>query len=518
MSNTYIHVLNQDSGEVRTEVGPKRVVLASAEEQIGDIKTAQILNDDEYAIIKNPYDAKQKKCLMGEKTVKVGPATIVLNYNEQIETVSKVHVLTKNQALRLMANSDHEGKQAGTIWQIEGPAYFVPNKYTDVLKPINAILINDGEGIYIRNVETSAKKLVKGPCSYLLNFNEELYNKPYSEMERSALGLPAQPTYEATVIRLQKGEVMCVLDAEKNEHAMVGPLNYILGPEENVKVLWISAGKPKTPKQLKVAKVRLGPDFMSDLFQVRTRDNAALSLHLTYKWEFLVSEQEANLVFSLQDFIGYSCTTLCSRIREEAAKYTFEEFHSRTVGIIHKTLFEEQEIEVRGTKQKLTGLYFPEIKFLVSEVDVKDVAPVNQEINILLNQSIKSNMIIVCNKMEQEANLKSQKEKIKTNAEIQRLRQNLIDIKNENLSLEKIERAKIEGQVQILKAKSQKESEEIKQKSKASIELDRMKSIIGLLETEAGEKYLELIRAKNFAEIKQNWYVASDNQVKLPLK
>lgn len=386
---------------------------------------------------------------MGQREVRVGPCSLILNYNEQVDKVSKIHVLTKNQALRLMANSDHDDKQAGTIWQIEGPCRFIPNKYTDVLKPINAILISEGEGIYVRNVETSAKKIVKGPCAYLLDANEELFNKSYSEMERAALGLPAQPSYEATLINLQKGEVMCVLDAEKNEHAMVGPMNYILGPEENVKVLWISAGKPKIPKQIKVAKVRVGPDFMSDKFDVRTKDNAALSLLLTYKWEFLVDEKEANLVFSLPDFIGYSCTTLCSRIREEAAKYTFEEFHSSTVGIIHKTLFAEHQLMVRGEKSKVTGLYFPEIRFLVSEVDIKDVSPVNQEINTLLNQSIKSNMIIVCNKMEQEANLKSQKEKIKTNAEIQKLRQTLIDIKNENMSLETIEKAKIEGQVQV---------------------------------------------------------------------
>jgi major vault protein len=418
-----------------------------------------------------------------------------------------------------MALADHDGKQAGTVWQVVGECKFIPNKYTEVLKPINAIQISDGEGIYVKNVETSAKKLVKGPCAYLLEANEELFHKQYSEMERAALGLGAQATYEATVVRLQKGEVMCILDAEKNEHILVGPVNYILDPEEHVKVLYLSAGKPKKPKQIKVAKVRIGPDFMSDKFEVRTKDNAQLSLLLTYKWEFIVDKSEAYKVFALPDFIGYSCTTLCSRIREEAAKFTFEEFHSKTVGLIRSVLFQDHIVSnTKGEKSKVHGLYFDEIKLLISEVDVKEVTPVNDEINNLLNQSIKSNMIIVCNKMEQDANLKSQKEKIKTSAEIQKLRQNLIDIQNENMSLEKIENAKIEGQVQILKAKAQKEAEELKKHAKAKIELDRMKSIINLLNTEAGEKYLELLRAQNFAAIKQNWYVSSDNKVALPLQ
>lgn len=338
-------------------------------------KKSKFNNLDEYIVIKNPFDVKEKKYKMGQREVIVGPRALCLNYSESIEEDKrKVHILSKNQALRLMALADHEDKAAGSIWQVVGECRFIPNKYTQVLKPINAIMINEGEGIYVKNVETSAKKLVKGPCAYLLEANEELYNKPYSDMERQALTLPAQATYEATVVRLQKGEIMCVLDAEKNEHMLAGPLNYLLSPEEAVKVLWLSAGKPKKPKQIKAAKIRTGPDFMSDRFEVRTKDNAQLSLLLTYKWEFLVDKEESFKVFALPDFIGYACTTLCSRIREEAAKFTFEEFHGKTVGLIRKCMFQDHDVAIgkSGKRVKAHGLLFEEQKLLISEVDVKD--------------------------------------------------------------------------------------------------------------------------------------------------
>jgi len=244
-----------------------------------------------------------------------------------------------------------------------------------------------------------------------------------------------------------------------------------------------------------------------------------LSLLLTYKWQFLVDEVETYKVFSLPDFIGYSCTTLCSRIREEAAQYTFEEFHGKTVGLIRKAVFKDNTVtDSKGVTTTHHGLYFDEIKLLISEVDVKDVAPVNEEINNLLNQSIKSNMVIVCRRMEQEANLKSQKEKICALAEIQKLREGLIDIQNQNMSLERIEKAKIEGQVEITKAKAQKDAEEAQKSFVNGLQLGRMKQIIGLLNGEGGDKYLDLLRSENVGKIKQQWYVSSDSKVALPLE
>lgn len=124
---------------------------------------------------------------------------------------------------------------------------------------------------------------------------------------------------------------------------------------------------------------------MSDKFSVRTKDNTQLTLHLTYKWRFCVDESDAYKAFNLKDFIGYACNTLCSEIREEAARHVFEEFHNNTAHLIQKVLFKEHVVKYdSGKEEKVFGLYFPENKFLVSEVDVKSVVPANPEINQLL--------------------------------------------------------------------------------------------------------------------------------------
>jgi major vault protein len=144
--NEYIHVLDNNTGEVRTVMGPQRFIIASNEQMIGSITNAKIIYEDEYVIIKNPYDEKLKKCIMGDREVKVGPCVIYLHFNESIETIEKIHLLKKNQALRLRALVEHDGKKAGYTWQIEGERVFIPNKYTQVVKTLDAFLLPDNEG------------------------------------------------------------------------------------------------------------------------------------------------------------------------------------------------------------------------------------------------------------------------------------------------------------------------------------------------------------------------------------
>lgn len=514
---TYVHVLNEDTAVVRTELGPKRVILKGNEKFLGSPLNCVTIKGGEFAILKNPYDEEHNICLMGQRKVLQGPCIYALKYKEEFEEYAKPsYLLNSKQALRCETLEDNGKYKAGDIWQLNGPCSFIPDKYTRVVKKIDAILINDNEGIYVINTVTSEKRLVRGPKSYLLTAEEELYKKSFSQLEIQALGLPKEPSYIATVIRLLDGEVLCVLDSEKKENLVIGPGITILGPEEQVKVLNLSAKKPKIPNQIKAAIVKKGPNFVSDIFIVSTKDNCQLKMECTYKWEFVVDKDQSHLIFSTNDFIGYCCNTLCSRIREEAAAHNFEEFHNKTVEILRISLFKDNNIlDSKGNVQKMNGLFFSEINLLISEVDIKNIEPTNQEINKLLNESIKSNMRLVCAKMEQEANLEAKKLNIKAQGEIQKIRQKLIEIQNKNLKLETVEKAKIEGMGLVEKAKAQDEADSIIQRSKIDLETEKVKQIIELLSKEEGKKYLELQKIINLSKIKQSWYLNSDSKVDL---
>lgn len=124
-------------------------------------------------------------------------------------------------------------------------------------------------------------------------------------------------------------------------------------------------------------------------------------------------------------------------------------------------------------------------------------------------------MAIVCKKMEQEANLDAQKVKMKAQTEIQRCKEKLIDIQNKNFLLDQIEKAKIRGQAMIEKAKAEKEANEIKSKGELEVEIERMKRLIEILDTEEGAKYLELTRMENFSQIPQQWYIPSKSKISI---
>jgi len=226
---------------------------------------------------------------MGERKVVTGPNVISLFYNEKLEnTVSDVFILGQNETIELESQQDQEGKPAGFRWQISGACRYTPGKYEKIYRFLNSTLVNENQGIYVQNKETSTKKLIKGPKNYMLGVNEDLYEKVYTKDEIIALKLPTgYKDSNAVVINLSSGEAICVINTEdSSEKIIFGPQSKILGPNETVKVLSLSAGKPKQVNQIKAAIIRTGPDYMSDSFQVRTKDNAQLDCHVSYKWKF----------------------------------------------------------------------------------------------------------------------------------------------------------------------------------------------------------------------------------------
>jgi hypothetical protein len=107
----------------------------------------------------------------------------------------------------------------------------------------------------------------------------------------------------------------------------MGPRSHILQPYEDVRVISLSSGVPKEENGIQAVKINLGPDLMLDSFNIRTKDNAVLRMMVTYKWKFILGENDLYKVFA-GDFIGYTCQSMRSRVREAASRHEFERFHT----------------------------------------------------------------------------------------------------------------------------------------------------------------------------------------------
>lgn len=216
----------------------------------------------------------------------------------------------------------------------------------------------------MRDLRSGQVKLVKGPQTYLLNENEELWNKLLSpEVEQllalNSAGIDYIPSvgeksvtqsYKQPPTNIRKNKYLAVgykaphnsavlLFDYKNKKSRIvfGPELIMLEPYEEFTMITLSGGIPKVENQLQTLSLLLGPDFMTDVIQVETSDHAKLYLRLSYRWNFKIdktNEQQCRSLFSVRDFKGDACKRISSRIRGVVSAVTFENFHKNSTEII----------------------------------------------------------------------------------------------------------------------------------------------------------------------------------------
>ncbi|MHB8874528.1 MAG: hypothetical protein ACYC8T_12640, partial [Myxococcaceae bacterium] len=361
--------VRREAGDEWLVRGPGRYV-PSAAVCIVSQERARVLKESEYCVVQNPVDRATGKIQEGKRRVIAGPDVFFLEPGETLEgEVRKKHVLSEMQGLKLQAidelvEKDDQGlervRRAGDTWIIRGPQTYVPSEKVQLLREITALSLGQGEGLYVRDLKSGNVSLVQGPCQFMPEAHQELHEKRLSPEAEAILGLVAPPPAKATdrtraiVLRIEDNAAVLINDFETN-HARVefGPAKVMLRPYEDVSVLDLSGSTPKKPRQLKVIMLRLGPDFATDLFEVATRDHARLRIKLSYKWQFEVEgdSDKDKAIFRVNDFVGYVCENLASRIRQVAAENDFETFHKTASTLIRRAIFGADEADQGGERR-----------------------------------------------------------------------------------------------------------------------------------------------------------------------
>eukprot|EP00762_Andalucia_godoyi_P007579 ANDGO_00780.mRNA.1 Major vault protein len=531
-TNEFVYVQNKDTGAVAVHQGPRRVTLSGNESFISDIHQATVISERQYIIVLN-YQGN-----MGSRKVIHGPCSYTLAYGESLEDgiVKEMCLLMPNEALLVESNCKTDTREAGERYLVQGPCQFVPSETENVLKQYETMQLGLNEGIYVKNVNTSQIRLVQGPCAYMLTAEEELHSISYAgtgmdvSLQTDLANRPFE--FSALAVQLEEGEGIMVEDLENSRsRCILGPRSVVLNPSERVRTLRLSAGKPKVCNVLQISKLKIGPIPTSDLITVFTKDNAGLAILITYTFVFLVTEETAHKMFLLNDPIGHLCASVCSDIRELATKYTFEEFHNGTVSLISKAIFKhlanltnpsEDPVPIsEGPKGSANPKYaswtacrwFASNRMCLYGIDVKQVNPTSAEIGSLLSESIKSNMSIVCKKMEQQAQLELQKGRLAGQSQIAELRGQLIALQNENYRLETLERAKIQGLADVERAKYKSQGIAMQGELDSDIERQKIVRTVNILSANGGDRYIELERIRGLSKVRQNWVIPTSSSL-----
>jgi len=376
-----------------------------------------ILSSRQYCVIINPVvDGKPQ---YGKKLLKRGEASFFLQPGEELEDnkIKEVIVLDENDALLLKAKqvfSDTKVERLpGERWMIKGPCEFILPLELELLEKRKAIPLDENEGIYVRDIFTGNIKMISGQ-TYLLAAHEELYEKELSPVVEELLSgnfagtvfasaeldekgdmkynknktLKTREKFRVVTFRAPDNSAVQVFDYKSMSSRIVfGPELIKLGPHEEFTVVNLSGKKPKVENQIRNIAILLGPDFMTDIIEVETRDHARLKLQLCYSWKFDVKDKadqvENSKLFNVNDFVGDACKNLAAKIRGTVSSVSFEEFHKSSATLVRQAVFGSDQ----KTNMTKNNLKFQANNLVIINVDIQAQEPCDPKTRESLSKS-----------------------------------------------------------------------------------------------------------------------------------
>lgn len=371
-----------------------------------------VLSSRQYCVIINPVvDGKPQ---YGKKLQRRGETSFFLQPGEQLEDkkIKEVIVLDENDALLLKAIEPYQDgkvkRTSGERWMIKGPCEFIIPLEIELLEKRKAIPLDENEGIYVRDIFSGEIKMISGQ-TYLLSAYEELYNKELPEIVEELLAgsvfsssevdekgnmlykkqvvSKTREKWRMVTFRAADNSAVQVFDYKNMSSRIVfGPELIKLGPHEEFTVVNLSGKKPKVENQIRNLAILLGPDFMSDIIEVETRDHARLKLQLCYSWKFEVTDKKEQIenqkLFTVNDFVGNACKNLAAKIRGAVSTVPFETFHKNSATIVRSAIFGTDE---NGMIRQ--NLKFSSNNLVIINVDIQTQEPCDPKTRENLSKS-----------------------------------------------------------------------------------------------------------------------------------
>ncbi|MGK7873180.1 MAG: colicin uptake protein [Xenococcaceae cyanobacterium] len=230
----YIHVLDNNTGVTRLEVGPQTITLQDHERLILKPEPTIVVPPRHYCVIANPVLRDetgepiadrygQIRLRYGDQEIRFAQDPFPLYPGEELEgDVTQLQVVETNQALRLRAIRDFtdtvtvEGETqtqninrlAGDEWLFEGPGTYIPRVEVEVVEKVTASIIKPNQALRLMARQSCIDRqgnrrrageewLVREEGAYLPGVDEEVVDiiNAYVLTEQKALHLKAKRTF-----------------------------------------------------------------------------------------------------------------------------------------------------------------------------------------------------------------------------------------------------------------------------------------------------------------------------------
>lgn len=222
---------------------------------------------------------------------------------------------------------------------------------------------------------------------------------------------------KAITIKLDPNEAVHIYKEKDNSSRVVlGPDLIMLEYDEHITRNILSGKTPKEEGVIKTFKIKLGPDFMTDIFKVETSNNAKMRINLSYNWHFEYdknSQESLKKIFNVRDFVGDTCRELKSKVVAEVAGKTLDEFHKNSARIIRASIFGMDHGKVKDRYLFTTN------NLVITNVDIKLIESMDKESQASLQEIVKMAIQITTDQVEAEAQAAAEKEKQEALAKFQ---------------------------------------------------------------------------------------------------
>lgn len=370
-----------------------RTGLEVLPDEKGFVRNAVTLLDGQYCVLRGPQ---------GRRRHVRGPAVVFPEAWEEFVVRGGVRAfpavpLRKDRGLHVRVVKAFEAKAGDQVppgkyhagqelFLKDREGFFFPTEELEVLGEVKAIQLAEKEAVYVRDVGTGKVGTVFGPAAFLPDPTRvEVVQRPLAPEVAQRYGLPKHDPARAPAIYIPPSYAVLVT-AKSRREVVRGPQVRILEYDEDLEVLWLSTGTPKSDAAL------LGTCFLlvdgnkvSDKLKVKTADHVELEVRLSYRVSF-TGKQGADDArwFNVNNYVALLCDHLGSLTRAAVRACPIDRFHAASTEIIRNAILGEKKADKRA------GREFEENGLLVYDVEVLEVGILDEDVDVLLTEAQRS--------------------------------------------------------------------------------------------------------------------------------
>ena len=289
--------------------------------------------------------------------------------------------------------------------------FFFPTESLEIVGEISAIPLAEREGVYARELATGRIQTIVGPLNYLPDPTRmEIVRRELSDDVAELYGMSDAEPGLAHSIYIPSGFAVLVT-AKSRREVVRGPQTRILAFDEDLEVLELSTGKPKTASlTLRTCFLQTDGNKVSDVLRLKTADHNEIEVAVSYRVSFVTKDGEAERWFNVKDYVGLLCDHAGSLLRASVRAATIEVFYQQSTEILRGAILGEK----RGDEPR-SGRLFEENGMWIYDVEVLDVRILDPEVKMLIGDAQRNAMMADVHRRQEMLRLESERLKEEVN-------------------------------------------------------------------------------------------------------